>query len=63
MYLTGAFNLSSNTRLQLEKGATVLGSTKGEDWPLIVVAEVLPQFRVDRDCGRRFDCSVKHQAL
>ena len=34
-YLTGAFNLSSNTLMFLEKNATVKGSDRGEDWPLI----------------------------
>lgn len=40
-YLTGAFNISSNTRVQIERGAMVLGSTRGQDWPVVVAAKVL----------------------
>lgn len=44
-YLTGAFNITSNdTVVLIEQGATVLGSTRGEDWPLVIAAEVWPQF-------------------
>ena len=40
-YLTGAFNLTSNLIMIMEPGATVLGSPRGEDWPLI---EPLPWY-------------------
>ena len=33
-YLTGAFNISSNTHVEITPGATVLGSTRGADWPV-----------------------------
>ena len=36
--------MSNNTAVVIETGATVLGSTRGEDWPLLVAAEVWPQF-------------------
>ena len=45
-YLTGSFNLSSNTHVEIQKGATVLGSTRGEDWPLVVARTVWPQVRL-----------------
>ena len=34
-YVTGPFNLSSNCDLVVEGGATILGSPRGRDWPLI----------------------------
>jgi polygalacturonase len=34
-YLTGAFNVSSNTVVYIEKDAAILGSTDGKDYPLI----------------------------
>ena len=42
-FLTGAFNVTSNTHVEIEHGATVLGSTRGEDWPLVVARTVWPQ--------------------
>ena len=37
MYLTGAFNLTSNSVLVIEPEATILGSQRGDgdDYPLI----------------------------
>ena len=64
VYLTGAFNLSSNTRLEIQSGATVLGSRDGNHWPLVSVGELLPQFGVDRDCAvQSGTCGIMHQAL
>ena len=42
-YLTGSFNVTSHTRVIIEPRATVLGSTKGDDWPPVVAREVWPQ--------------------
>ncbi len=63
-YLTGSFNLSSNTQLVVEAGATVLGSTRGDDWPLVLAREVWPQFGHGSDCspGDR-SCEYMHQAF
>ena len=43
-YYTGAFNLTSNIVVKVEKGATVLGSTDGDDWPVIDIHAEWPQF-------------------
>ena len=63
-YLTGAFNVSSHTYVDIEAGATVLGSTRGEDWPLLTAAVVWPQFGHGSDCvpGQE-SCRLMHQAL
>ena len=34
-YLTGAFNVSSHSIVVIEAGATVTGSLRGEDYPLV----------------------------
>ena len=34
-YLTGAFNVSSNTIVYVDKNAIIVGSTDGKDYPLI----------------------------
>ena len=63
-YLTGAFNLSSHTVMRVEAGATVLGSTHGEDWPLLVAAEVWPQMGHGSDCVPGTEaCRLMHQAM
>eukprot|EP01052_Picozoa_sp_SAG31_P016948 SAG31_NODE_1142_length_9696_cov_3.874232_2_plen_263_part_00 len=64
-YLTGSFNLSSHTELRIETGATVLGSTRGSDWPLVEAAVVWPQFGAASDCSPRGaeKCRFMHQAL
>ena len=63
-YLTGAFNLSSHTHVEIEPGATVLGSTRGEDWPLLVAATVWPQMGHGSDCPPGAEsCRLMHQAL
>ena len=43
-YYTGAFNLTSNIVLDVEKGATVLGSADGDDWPVVNIHTEWPQF-------------------
>ena len=52
-YVTGAFNLSSNMRVEIEEQVRLLGSQEhdGSDWPLIVVEEVWPGFGFARDSG------------
>ena len=40
-YLTGAFNLSSHSIVLVEAGATIVGSPRVEDWPLV---EPMPYF-------------------
>ena len=61
-YVTGAFNISSNMRVEIEPGVHLLGSKDGNDWPLIVVDTVWPGFGFARDAdpvqGR-----LMHQAL
>ena len=52
-YYTGAFNLTSNIVLDVEKGATVLGSADGDDWPVVNTRTEWPQF----------DNPPAHQAL
>eukprot|EP00928_Gymnodinium_smaydae_P012119 TRINITY_DN14409_c0_g1_i1.p1 TRINITY_DN14409_c0_g1~~TRINITY_DN14409_c0_g1_i1.p1 ORF type:complete len:466 (+),score=49.62 TRINITY_DN14409_c0_g1_i1:67-1398(+) len=64
VYLTGAFNISSNTRVEVESGATLLASTRGEDWPLIDVAAVMPQWGYSRDCDKVNEgCRLTHQSF
>ena len=43
-YLTGAMNLTSNTDFFVDKEATVLGTSNGDDWPLLSAMEIWPQF-------------------
>lgn len=63
-YLTGAFNLSSNTHVEIEVGATILGSTRGDDWPLVVARTVWPQMGHGSDCPPGAEsCRLMHQAL
>lgn len=63
-YLTGAFNISSHTYVHIEPGATVLGSTRGVDWPLLHAATVWPQFGHGSDCKPGTEsCRLMHQAL
>jgi polygalacturonase len=64
VYLTGAFNVSSNTYVEIQRGATVLGSVRGADWPLLHAATVWPQFGHGSDCvpGEE-SCRLMHQAL
>ena len=40
--LTAPFNLSSHTTLTVEAGATILCSTRGEDYPLVQVLPWIP---------------------
>lgn len=63
MYLTGAFNLTSNSVLVIEPEATILGSQRGDgdDYPLI---PPLPWYGCDRDCtDGPCRCDVMRQAL
>jgi hypothetical protein len=63
-YLTGAFNVSSHTHVEIPPGATVLGSTRGEDWPLLDARAVWPQFGHGSDCVPGAEsCRLMHQAL
>jgi polygalacturonase len=63
-FLTGAFNISSNIMVEIELGATVLGSTRGEDWPLLVANQVWPQFGHGSDCVPGSEsCRLMHQSL
>ena len=48
-YVTGAFNISSNMRVEIEPGVHLLGSKDGADWPLLVVDEIWPGFGFARD--------------
>ena len=64
VYLTGAFNVTSHTHVAIPTGAKVLGSTQGEDWPLLVAATVWPQFGHGSDCESGAEsCRLMHQAL
>lgn len=63
-YLTGSFNVTSHTRVIIEPRATVLGSTKGDDWPPVVAREVWPQFGHGSDCVPGSpECRLMHQSL
>eukprot|EP00936_MAST-01D_sp_MAST-1D-sp1_P000926 g926.t1 len=63
-FLTGAFNVSSNAVVDIERGATILGSTRGKDWPLLVAANVWPQFGHGSDCVPGTEsCRLMHQSL
>ena len=61
-YVTGSFNLSSNTRVEIEPGVHLLGARNGTEWPLIDVMAVWPGFGFARDAdpvqGR-----LMHQSL
>eukprot|EP00041_Stephanoeca_diplocostata_P013141 m.227352 g.227352 ORF g.227352 m.227352 type:complete len:435 (+) comp19235_c0_seq1:177-1481(+) len=63
-YLTGSFNISSNAVVEIETGARVLGSTRGQDWPLVNARAVWPQFGHGSDCvpGSQ-SCFFMHQSL
>jgi polygalacturonase len=41
-YLTAPFNLSSNTRVEIQAGATILGSQNGSQYPLLKADRILP---------------------
>ena len=63
-FLTGAFNVTSHTHVEIAAGATVLGSTRGEDWPLLDARVVWPQFGHGSDCKPGTEsCRLMHQAL
>ena len=63
-YLTGSFNVSSNTQVVIEPSAVVLGSTYGDDWPLVDAAAVWPWFGHGSDCDPGTEaCRLMHQAL
>eukprot|EP00039_Didymoeca_costata_P001511 m.53034 g.53034 ORF g.53034 m.53034 type:complete len:429 (+) comp10836_c1_seq2:109-1395(+) len=63
-YLTGAFNISSNTVVYVAQGAKILGSTRGDDWPLLVARDVWPQMGHGSDCVPGDEsCRLMHQAL
>ena len=63
-YLTGAFNLSSHAQVLVEKSAVVLGSPRGEDWPLVDAAAVWPWFGHGSDCNPGTEaCRLMHQSL
>ena len=62
-YLTGPFNLSSNTFMQVDESVTVLGTSglRG-DWPLVVAKTVWPQFGHGSDCTPGTEqCRLMHQ--
>lgn len=64
VYLTGAFNLSSNAFLDIQPGATVRGSQQGADWPLVHAQTVWPQFGHGSDCTPGTPaCAWMHQAF
>lgn len=48
-YVTGAFNISSNTRVEIAEGVHLLGARNSSQWPLLTVAEVWPGFGYARD--------------
>jgi polygalacturonase len=63
-YLTGSMNLTSNTDFFVEKGATVLGTMHGDDWPLLSAMEIWPQFGHGSDCTPGTEpCRLMHQAF
>ena len=63
-FLTGAFNITSHMHVEIAAGATVLGSTRGEDWPLLDARAVWPQFGHGSDCKPGTEsCRLMHQAL
>ena len=37
-YLTGPVNISSNTRVEIEAGVTILGSQNGSEYPLLTAS-------------------------
>eukprot|EP01043_Picozoa_sp_COSAG02_P065989 COSAG02_NODE_10129_length_2014_cov_7.665405_1_plen_181_part_00 len=39
-YLTGPVNISSNTRVEIQAGATILGSQNGSEYPLLTASAV-----------------------
>ena len=60
-YLTGALNLTSNMVVQIDEGATILGSLDAADYPLV---PALPGYGITRDGGVPADhLLVRHQAL
>ena len=64
VYLTGAFNLTSHCVLEVQAGATVLGSPDGDDWPLVDAATLWPQFGHGSDCvPGTAACARMHQAF
>eukprot|EP00051_Salpingoeca_urceolata_P020689 m.313611 g.313611 ORF g.313611 m.313611 type:complete len:427 (-) comp19664_c0_seq11:3147-4427(-) len=63
-FVTGPFNLSSNSYLHVDTGATVLGSLESDDWPLVTAADVWPQFGHGSDCEPGTEsCRLMHQAF
>ena len=63
-YLTGAMNLTSNTDFFVDKEATVLGTSNGDDWPLLSAMEIWPQFGHGSDCTPGTEaCRLMHQAF
>lgn len=59
-----AFNLSSNCVLNVEVGATILGSPNGNDWPLLDARAVWPQMGHGSDCTPGDEsCRLMHQAF
>lgn len=66
VYLTGPFNLSSNSVLRVESGATILGNSNdtADPWPLLDAGAVWPQFGHGSDCiPGSAECRLMHQAL
>lgn len=62
-FLTGPFNLSSNTSLLVENDATILSySGDAEDWPLVLAPLVWPQYGIASDCDpTKNNCWYMHQ--
>lgn len=48
-YVTGAFNISSNTHVEIATGVHLLGAHNNSQWPLLTVAKVWPGFGYARD--------------
>eukprot|EP01052_Picozoa_sp_SAG31_P014862 SAG31_NODE_938_length_10882_cov_18.550032_5_plen_386_part_00 len=60
-FLTGALNLTSGMKLQLDAGSELLGSLDAVDYPLV---PALPSYGITRDGGvPAADQLVRHQAL
>jgi polygalacturonase len=51
-YLTGPVNISSNTRVEIEAGATILGSQNGSEYPLLTASHSLPPPKAQPRCSR-----------
>lgn len=60
----GPVNISSNSVVEVQENATVLGSQNGSDFPLLTVREFWPQFGQDRDAPAGSEAArLMHQPM